>query len=91
MKEEFCEKWQGGDIQIVTVLISLVFQLLNTPKSLREDDISSMEFLNTVPHLCPNLKKVTLGHRQGDRPHSLCTNDVYSDEDRLVSPQRSNI
>jgi hypothetical protein len=60
-------------------------QMLNTPKSMREDDISSMEFVNTIPSLCPNLKKVTLGHRQAERPHSLCTNDEFCDEDRTVS------
>ncbi len=58
--------------------------MLNTPKSMREDDISSMEFVNTIPSLCPNLKKVTLGHRQAERPHSLCTNDEFCDEDRTV-------
>ena len=66
--------------------------MLNSPKSLRDDDIESMEFLNTIPNLCPNLRKLSLGHRRADWPHSLCSNDVYADNDRQVrSPHTSGL
>ena len=65
--------------------VALMFQMLNSPKSLRDDDIDSMEFLNTIPNLCPNLRKLSLGHRRADWPHSLCSNDVYADNDRQVA------
>ena len=66
--------------------------MLNSPKSLRDDDIESMEFLNTLPNLCPNLRKLSLGHRRADWPHSLCSNDVYADNDRQVrSPHTSGL
>ena len=38
--------------------------MLNSPKSMREDDISSMDYVNTVPFLCPNLEEVYLGYKQ---------------------------
>lgn len=77
-----------GDIIGVLLMIGHKLESLhlnlNTLKSLREDDITSMDFINTIPHLCPNLKRVNLGYRHGDRPQSLCTNDIFSDVDRLA-------
>ena len=38
--------------------------MLNSPKSMREDDISSTDYVNTVPFLCPNLEELYLGYKQ---------------------------
>ncbi len=51
--------------------------MLNSPKSMRDDDISSMDFINTIPYLCPKVEAVFLGYKQGGRPHSLCENAKY--------------
>ena len=59
-------------------------QMLNAPRSVRDDDIESMEFLNTIPRLCPNLRKLNLGHRRPDLPHTLSTDEFYADEDLKV-------
>ncbi len=74
----------GDILNLLTVvghkLTSLQLMFTSTT-SLRYDDIKSIEFVNTVPYLCPNLKWLYLGSLQGSRPHCLCSNDLYLDQE----------
>lgn len=69
-----------GLLETVGPRLKVLSLVLNSPKSMRDDNIASAEFVNTVPYLCQNLERVFLGYRQGDRPHSLCASAEYNGE-----------
>lgn len=69
-----------GILELLGHKIEILNLMLNTPTSLIDESISSMEYINTVPYLCPNLQEVHLGHIPGDYPHSLCSSPLYDSE-----------
>ena len=69
-----------GLLQFIGPKLRCLSLMLNSPKSMREDDIASTDYVNTVAFLCPALEEVYLGYKQGNRPHSLCDNDAYDSE-----------
>jgi hypothetical protein len=69
-------------LSVVGSKLKIVNLMFNAPRfdgSKMFDDQTNIEFINTVPYLCPSLTKVFFGYIS--KPHNLCNNDTYMDHE----------
>ena len=72
-------------LDVVGFKLAKLNLMLNSPKTMKGEDASRLQFVNTIPRMCPNLEELRLGYIPGDTPHSLSWG-LMPPEDKLAYP-----